>query len=224
LKLLAIETATAVTRVALLDGECVVAEVEDAERAHAAALLPAVERALADAALALSDVEGFAVSIGPGSFTGLRIGLATVKAFSLGGGRPTAAVPSLAALAWPHREKAPALVACLDAQRGEIYAACYRAGGVLGLEPLWREVILKPEELAERVPEGALLVGTGTDVGLPDPGPRAGDVGALGSRLLAAGAASHAAALVPRYVRRAEAEARRLEDPIESHDPAGELL
>jgi tRNA threonylcarbamoyladenosine biosynthesis protein TsaB len=224
LKILAIETATSVTRVALLDGERVLAEVEDAERAHAAALLPAVERALGEAALTLADVEGFAVSIGPGSFTGLRIGLATVKAFALGGERPTAAVPSLAALAWPRRAEAPALVACLDAQRGEVYAACYRAGGPLGLEPLWREVILKPEELAERVPQGALVVGTGAGVGLPAPGPRARDVAALGSRLLAAGVALDVAALVPRYVRRAEAEARRLEDPVESHDPAGELL
>jgi len=221
-KLLAIETATAVTRVALLDGERVLAEVEDAERAHAAALLPAVERALDDAALTLSDVEGFAVSIGPGSFTGLRIGLATLKAFALGGGRPTAAVPSLAALAWPQRGEAASVVACLDAQRGEVYAACYRAGGTLGLEPLWREVILKPEELAERVPEGALVMGTG--VGLPSPGPRARDVGVLGSRLLAAGAATDATGLVPRYVRRAEAEARRLKDPVEARDPAGELL
>ncbi len=224
MKILAIETATSVTRVALLDGERVLAEVEDAERAHAAALLPAVERALDDAAQTLADVEGFAVSIGPGSFTGLRIGLATVKAFALGGVRPTAAVPSLAALAWPRRAEAAALVACLDAQRGEVYAAGYRAGGPLGLERLWRELILKPEELAERVPEGALIVGAGADVGLPAPGPRARDVGALGARLLSAGAAQDAAVLVPRYVRRAEAEARRLADPVEAHDPAGELL
>jgi len=223
-RILAIETATTITRVALLDGERVLAEVEDAERAHAAALLPAVERSLDDAALTLSDVEGFAVSIGPGSFTGLRIGLATVKAFALGGGRPTAAVPSLAALAWPQRGAAASVVACLDAQRGEVYAACYRAGGPLGLEPLWREVILKPEQLAERVPDAALVVGTGAGAGLPSPGPRARDVGVLGSRLLAAGAAMDAAGLVPRYVRRAEAEARRLEDPVEARGPAGELL
>jgi tRNA threonylcarbamoyladenosine biosynthesis protein TsaB len=224
LKILAIETATALTRVALLDEERVVAEVEDAERAHAAALLPAVERALGDAGLALDDVEAFAVSIGPGSFTGLRIGLATVKAFALGGARPTAAVPSLAALAWPHRDEAPAVVACLDAQRGEAYAACYRAGGALGLEPVWREEILKPDALAGRVPEGALVVGNGAEVGVPAPGPRAADIGALGSRLLAAGAGVDAAGLVPRYVRRAEAEARRLAAPQEASHPAGELL
>lgn len=206
MKLLAIETATPATRVALaVDGEVVV-EVEGDGRAHAAALLPAVERALAEAKLALDELDAFAVSIGPGSFTGLRIGLATVKAFALGG-RPVAGVPTLAVLAWPERESAATLVASLDAQRGELYAAAYTVGGVLGLERLWPECVLTPDELRARTPVGARRVGA--------EGPRAAAVAQLGARMLAAGKSEDAATLVPRYVRRAEAEARRLHSATE---------
>ncbi len=215
MKLLAIETATPATRVALaVDGE-VVAEVEGDGRPHAAALLPAVERLLAEARIALADVDAFAVSIGPGSFTGLRIGLSTVKAFALGG-RPLAGVPTLAALAWPERDAAPTLVASLDAQRGELYAAAYTVGGDLGLEPLWSECLLMPDELRSRAPANAKLVGAVGASG-EGKGPRAGDVALLGARILAAGGGEEAATLVPRYVRRAEAEARRLDSPTEPH-------
>lgn len=207
MRLLAVETATAATRVALAVGGDVVAEVDGDGRAHAAALLPAVERVLAEASLALDEVDAFAVSIGPGSFTGLRIGLATVKAFALGG-RPVAGVPTLAALAWPERESADTLVASLDAQRGELYAAAYTVGGRLGLERLWPECVLTPEQLRSRTPAGARLV-EGKD-------PRAAAVAEIGARILAVGRGEDAATLVPRYVRRAEAEARRLRSATES--------
>lgn len=213
MKLLALETATPATRVAVaLDG-AVVAEVEGDGRPHAAALLPAVQRALAEAGLVFDDLDAFAVSIGPGSFTGLRIGLATAKAFALGG-RPLAGVPTLAALAWPERETAPALVASLDAQRGELYAAAYAAGGELGLRTLWRECVVTPEELRRRTPAGARRVGAACGEATAR-GPRACDVAALGARLLRAGRGESAAALAPRYVRRAEAEARRLRSATE---------
>jgi tRNA threonylcarbamoyladenosine biosynthesis protein TsaB len=216
-KLLALETATPATRVALaVDGEPV-AEVEGDGRPHAAALLPAVERLLGETGTAFDDLDAFAVSIGPGSFTGLRIGLATAKAFALGG-RPLAGVPTLAALAWPRRRAAPLLVASLDAQRGELYAAAYEAGGELGLRVRWAECVLTPAELEARTPREALRVGAEGE------GPRAAAVAEMGARLLAAGAAQEAGALVPRYVRRAEAEARRLHSATESPGERRRLL
>jgi tRNA threonylcarbamoyladenosine biosynthesis protein TsaB len=234
MRLLALETATAATGVALLEDGRVLAEVEgEAGKGHAAALLPAVERALTQAGVGLEEIDAFAVSIGPGSFTGLRIGLASLKAFAFGTPKPVAAVPTLAALAWPLREEDGRLVACLDAQRGELYAAGWRgeAGGLAPCDPA--EGVYRPEDLAALLrdqPGDVILVGEGLDpLAKALPGirvapptctrPRAASVGALGARMLARGLGEPASGLVPRYLRRAEAEARRTGDPLE---PAGE--
>ena len=98
--LLALETSGRVLSVALLRGEEVLAERQGArERPGAESLLPAVDEVLVRAGVRVADVEAFAVSIGPGSFTGLRVGIATVKGLAFGSGRPVAAVSSLAVLA-----------------------------------------------------------------------------------------------------------------------------
>jgi tRNA threonylcarbamoyladenosine biosynthesis protein TsaB len=234
-RLLAVETATAATSVAVLEGPRVVAEAADATRPHAAALLPALERVLGEAGVGLDAIDAFAVSIGPGSFTGLRIGIATLKAFALGTDRPVAPVPTLAALAWPLRKAEGMLVPCLDAQRGELYAAGYRAAGD-GIAACLAESAFRPEELAARLEDSCLLVGEGIDavgraleeVGLTarllPAAPRASAVGEVGARMLARGEGREAAAVVPRYVRRAEAEARRLGRPLEPGRPAGGTL
>ena len=98
--LLAVETATAAPSVALWRGDALLGErAADPGRPTAEALLPALDALLADAGLALAAVEAVAVSIGPGSFTGLRIGVATVKGLAFGTGRPAIAVSTLAAVA-----------------------------------------------------------------------------------------------------------------------------
>jgi len=251
---LAVESATAVAEVAVLEAGRLRGEATAPPgRPHAAALLPAVEAALAEAGCRLEDVEAFAVSIGPGSFTGLRIGLATVKAFVLGDDRPAAAVPTLAALAWPLRPRGGGevgILACLDARRGELYAAGYR-GSQAGLAPWIPESVWRPEELAKRAAErfagqdeslwlvgealeeveAALREGGGTAlVHRAPPGserPRARAVGELGLRMLGRGEGGPARHLVPRYLRRAEAEARRTGRALEAsgeEDPAGGVL
>jgi tRNA threonylcarbamoyladenosine biosynthesis protein TsaB len=226
-----VETATRVMGVALLAGERLVAEIRsDDPRLHSERLLPAIDRLLAIADCSLEDVGAFAVSVGPGSFTGLRIGLATVKAFALDEKRPVVGVPTLAALAAAAAGAPGPVAAVLDARRGEVYAAaCARPG-----EPVpsvLPDSVFTPEALADALPPGATLV-VGEDAGpaagrleglRPDLrvlGPEVGvasaaSVGRLGRRLLAAGAAVRAAALAPRYVRRAEAEARRTGEALE---------
>lgn len=243
-RLLAVATATASIGVAVLDGARVLAEAAgEPGRPHAAALLPAIERALADAGVVLDEIEAFALAIGPGSFTGLRIGLATLKAFALGTPRLVAPVPTLAALAWPVRASAEAaagaaIVACLDARRGELYAAGFRAAGD-GLAPLAElpESVWKPEALAARIAAPCVLLGEALEpaaraleaagrapLRVQAAAPRASAVGALGARMLARGEGRAAADVVPRYVRRAEAEARRIGDPLEPTDaPRGVL-
>ena len=242
--LLALETAARAPSVALLAGDELLAEERaPAGRTGAEGLLPCVDAALARVGVALDAVEAVAVSIGPGSFTGLRVGVATVKGLLFGCSRPVVPVPTLAALARlaPEAETEP-VVALLDARRGEFYAAAYRcvggwAGGWAGAaepagapeacEPL--EGVYTPEELATRLPAACLLVGEGVPLcgerlrawcgpGVrlgPATDPRARDVGALGRRLLAAGGGIDAADLVPRYLRRAEAEVKRTGERFE---------
>ncbi len=233
--LLAVETSCGTPSVALLRGEEVLAEEQAAAgRSGAESLLPCVDTVLRRAGLALEAVEAFAISIGPGSFTGLRIGVATLKGFAFGTGLPIAPVPTLAVLARAAPETRDPVLALVDARRGELYAAAYRFDGLDGLEgsegarrePVAcepAEGVYTPEQLASRLPPVCLLVGEGvalygeriralvrSDVRLgPAAEPHARDVGILGARRIARGEVVAAAALVPRYVRRAEAEVKR---------------
>ncbi len=222
--LLAIETATRVCSVALARGDEVIAERANHDaRLHSERLLPMIDELLAGAGVRLAEVEAFAVSIGPGSFTGLRIGLATVKAFALSDGRPVAAVSTLAALCASAGGEG-AVAALLDARRGALYSACCSRAGIARAD-LLADCVATPAELAEQLPRGVrVVVGEGAREGaadlarrrpdlaqleLPDGGASASSVARLGAALLVEGAARDAAELVPVYLRRAEAEARR---------------
>jgi len=223
--LLALETATSAPSVALWRGDALLAErAADPGRAAAEVLLPAIEALLADAGSALADVGGFAVSIGPGSFTGLRIGAATVKGLSFGTGRPAIAVPTLAAIAGHARGPAP-VAAVLDARRGEVYAAGFAAGAAADWLP---EGVVAIGALRGRLPAGCRLVGEGVPlcadalrgaevVLAPPPYPEttARHVARIAAALWSRGAAIPASELVPRYLRRAEAEVKRTGQPYE---------
>lgn len=226
---LAVETATATASVALWRGGELLGERGAPEGAPAAAvLLPALDALLGEAALGLDAVDAFAVSVGPGSFTGLRIGVATVKGLAFGTGRPAVAVPTLQALAAAAPAGGPA-AAVLDARRGEVYAAGFEEGGA---PAAWLpEGVYPAANLVERLPPGCRVVGEGVAVcagalrAAPDatrvlvPPPegraRAAHVGALAARVLAAGGVHDPAELVPRYVRRAEAEVKRTGERFE---------
>ncbi|HEY5657756.1 MAG TPA: tRNA (adenosine(37)-N6)-threonylcarbamoyltransferase complex dimerization subunit type 1 TsaB [Myxococcota bacterium] len=223
--LLAIETATPETSAALLrDGRLLAEERGAAGRPTAETLLPAVDALLHRSATPLAAVEAFAVSIGPGSFTSLRIGLATVKGLAFGSRRPAVPVPTLRALARTAPAGEGPVVALLDARRGELYAAAFE-GADLAPSALLPEGVYTVDALGERLPESCRLTGQGVAVcgealrALRGPGvvcvpeavgvARAAHVGALGARLLAEGAGIDAGRLVPYYLRRAEAEVKR---------------
>jgi tRNA threonylcarbamoyladenosine biosynthesis protein TsaB len=108
----------------------------DASDTHSATLMPAVERCLAEAETGIRDIELFVTVIGPGSFTGLRIGLATVKGFAAVGRRPVAAVGSLEMAAAVAGDAAALAVPLIDARRGEVYSALYDITGELPAERL----------------------------------------------------------------------------------------
>jgi len=220
--LLALETATRATSVALLRGEELLAEESgESDRNAAETLLPAVDALLRGAGIAVSELAAFAVSIGPGSFTGLRVGLATVKGLAFGSDRLVLPVPTLAALADTAPRRDLPVAALIDARRGEMYAGVFDVSGELP-ETILPVGVFTPAELVAELPPECLLVGEGVPLFGPEirqvrgpgvllaPGdPRAAVVGRLGARMLARGGGLPAAGVVPHYVRRADAEVKR---------------
>jgi tRNA threonylcarbamoyladenosine biosynthesis protein TsaB len=152
---LGFDTATEVLSVAVGSGGEVLREVEEGpdpggRPRHSALLLPEIEGSV-DVAGGWERIERIAVGLGPGSYTGLRIGIATARALSQAHGLPLAGVGTLAALAAGIRQHAggarrPALPV-LDARRGQAFAALYDAGGL----ELWPALVLAPQSLAARV-------------------------------------------------------------------------
>jgi tRNA threonylcarbamoyladenosine biosynthesis protein TsaB len=226
---LALETATADLSVALLRGEELVDEVSAAAGPAAETLLPAVDTLLERTGVALAALEAFAISIGPGSFTSLRVGIATVKGLAFETGVPIAPVSTLAALARAAGPTDRLVVPMLDARRGEVYAAAYAAGSRRHV--VLPEGVYSPEALCARIRPPCLLVGEGAalcgeviaaalgeGVALlppPEGSASARHVGALGVEQLAHGPWLPAEQLVPHYLRRAEAEVQRTGERFE---------
>jgi len=129
---LAIETATAVCAAAVVAGGKVLSEFElNAPRVHSEKLVALIDRALAAASVKFGAIDGIAVSIGPGSFTGLRIGLSVAKGLAYAWTKPLAAVPTLEALAWEAARSGVVhhrglILPMIDARRDEVYVAGYR--------------------------------------------------------------------------------------------------
>ena len=149
---LGFDSATAFVTVAVADGDRILGEAEhgpdDAGRPRASELLlPEAERLVSEAG-GWDGIALIAVGIGPGSFTGLRIGIATARALAQARRLPIAAVLTLDALALGIREASPGAqaLAILDARRGEAFVALYRPEG----ERAWGPEVLAPEALAER--------------------------------------------------------------------------
>ncbi|HVP58771.1 MAG TPA: tRNA (adenosine(37)-N6)-threonylcarbamoyltransferase complex dimerization subunit type 1 TsaB, partial [bacterium] len=158
MKVLGIETSGGIGGFALVDDTQLVAEeVADIMGHHLERGSDMIESILTGAGLGVSDLEGIAVSLGPGSFTGLRVGLALAKGLAVGAGLALAGVPTLDAIAEGLREAEGMVVVVRDARRGEVYFAAYRAG-VGGLARLGPYRALAPEAVAaELAQEGALL-------------------------------------------------------------------
>jgi tRNA threonylcarbamoyladenosine biosynthesis protein TsaB len=150
--LLGIDTSTsaAVAGVLCSDGEAfeVLPPVERLERppAHASELMPAVANSMERADVGWEDLDAIAVGVGPGTFTGLRIGIATARALATAAGLPLRRVSSLSALA--AGLEAPLRLPLIDAKRGEVFAALYE-----GDAELWPPFAASPEDLIARLRE-----------------------------------------------------------------------
>jgi tRNA threonylcarbamoyladenosine biosynthesis protein TsaB len=129
MNVLAIDTSTAITAVAVLAGATVRAEDNTpTDQKHGDVVLPRVQAVLAAAGLTLAEIELLAVGVGPGSFTGLRVGLATVKGLGFALRKPVRGVSSPLAIASAALERASQVVVLLDAFKGEVYAGVFRRG------------------------------------------------------------------------------------------------
>ena len=149
--LLALETATDVCGVALWQGDGPTSELTlRRPRAHAERLVPMVEEALRQGGLGVGDLEAVAVSMGPGSYTGLRIGVSTAKGLAAALDVPLLGVPSLGALAAqvaPWAEAGDRVCAAFKARREEVYAAAFRVMGGGALEEAAPTSVLGFEEV-----------------------------------------------------------------------------
>lgn len=162
MKVLAVETATSWQSVAILDDHAVLARHDHATAgSHASSLLPTIDRLLAETGLALKSLDGLVVSIGPGSFTGLRVGLATVLGFRTVSQRPVAVVPTLEGLAWNLRGSATPLCPVLNSRRGELYWALYRWIDDQTLERIAPEQVGSPATLGQALSGSTILFGEG---------------------------------------------------------------
>ena len=218
MRVLAVETSTLAGGAALLDGGLVVGEYTlDISLTHSERLMGAIDRLLTDAGWKVRDLEGLAVSVGPGSFTGLRIGLSTVKGLALALAIPIAAVPTLDAMATLLPFAALPVCPVLDARKREVYASLYRWDGA-GMRREWEYLALAPADLARRFDEPVIVLGDAADqidspcarrIRPPRRGPSPAAVGFLGHQRLAMGDTIAPADLVPIYLRPSEAELTR---------------
>jgi len=216
--LVAIDTATPSTVAGVLSGDRVVEARDDPEPGarghHAARVLPLLEQALARAGVAWADVERIAVGVGPGGFTGLRIGIATARALAQGHGLPLVGVGSLAALA-AGAGATGTVAAVIDARRGEVFAGAWADG-----EERIAPAALAPAALAERLagmPPAVQAVGDGAvrfrkeleaaGVAVPEDGAAVHRIAAAPlCRLGTAGAPSARDRLLPDYRREPDAK------------------
>jgi tRNA threonylcarbamoyladenosine biosynthesis protein TsaB len=225
MRILALDTATLVASVALLvvedngenNGDVIAAAGDAHADTHSEKLLPLIDAILHQADVAPAALDAIACGAGPGSFTGLRIGLATAKGLCFALGKPLVLVSSLAALA--RGAGGRDVLALIDAKKREVYAGVFAADGT----PLGGERVLPPDALLEHVHAVAggrklVVIGDGA-AAYPDAAARCGEVDLtvrsspdaravahLAAARLRAGATDEVLTAAPTYIRASEAE------------------
>lgn len=165
MNILAIDTSTSLAGIAIAVDEQIVAEsLLNTNRTLSARLVPEIERLLTTAGLAIADIDLFASTVGPGSFTGVRGGVATIQGLALATGKPCAGYSSLAMLAMNFSLQALPVCPMLDARKGELYAALYDCSSPLP-SPRIADCVLPPSALIDRIAaatgEPVIFVGDG---------------------------------------------------------------
>ena len=225
MKILALDSSAVVASVALADGETLLAEYTlNRGNTHSESLLPMVESVLSKAGVTVRDIDLFAASVGPGSFTGVRIGVATLKGLAFGQDKPCVGVSTLEALA-QNLNVFPGVLVCpvMNARRNQFYTALFR-NTASGQERLLADSALSAEELDEflkRYEEPVYLVGDGYELAkqllihpTAQTQPRlrlqsAASVAAVALRMANAGLTCDDKTIAPVYLRPCQAERER---------------
>lgn len=165
--ILALDTCSPSGSVALLKNTRLLSEFNlDSEMTHSERLLPAVEFLFQTVGSRLEDVDGYALAAGPGSFTGIRIGMSTVKAFAFAHNKPVVPVSNLKSLALKLRQPQSRLLCpVLDAKKGEVYAALFEARASK-LQEVLPQGVYKPDGFFSLLPSHRVVsfIGSGVDV------------------------------------------------------------
>lgn len=231
--ILAIETSTGVGSIALLEaarqgedldpkGKILAEYTLNVSANHSARLMPAVDYLLREVSFSIRDIQGISLALGPGSFTGLRIGVSTVKGLAYALKVPVAGIPTLDALAQNVRFASSLVCPVLDARKKEVYAALYRGDGSGRLVKLSEDWVLSPADLISRISEKTLFLGDGASLYGKDLKehlgaralfappelslPRAANVAELSIPAFQQGSTLDLFSFTPIYVRRSEAE------------------
>ncbi|HEX8960018.1 MAG TPA: tRNA (adenosine(37)-N6)-threonylcarbamoyltransferase complex dimerization subunit type 1 TsaB [Geobacteraceae bacterium] len=225
MKLLTIDTSTIACSAALTIGEELVAEYLGSQgKTLTSRLLDGVDHVLREAGLGAEELDCFGVATGPGSFTGLRVGIATVKGLAMAAGKPVAGFSSLAMLAmnipWGGHPVCP----MFDARKKEVYTGLYECRGFP--VPLMEDRVVPPARFLEALDGPVIFVGEGAaryrelivdhlgDRALFAPPfanlPRASAGAILAARAFTHGEAVSPALLSPAYIRPSEAELARM--------------
>jgi tRNA threonylcarbamoyladenosine biosynthesis protein TsaB len=222
MKILAVDTATKICSVAMIDdGSLLVELTTGRNETHSKHLLEIIITVIAMSGLEVSDVDGFAVTIGPGSFTGLRIGISTIKGLAFAGDKPVVGISSLDALAWQCAHSAYLICSILDARKAEVYFCRYRfKNGELKKEGI--EQVATPPEAVLGIREPCIFVGNGAQMyqeiisaelgefayfaPLGQHTIRASSVAYLSMNRFSKNDTDDVASLVPFYIRKSDAE------------------
>lgn len=240
MKILAFDTSTIVATVAVCEDTKLLGEyVLNHEKKHSEKIMPMTEHLLKDLGLSPADLDLYAASIGPGSFTGLRIGVSTVKAMAYAAKKPTAGIPTLDVLAFNAVSFDQLICPLIDARNNQVYTALYKKGkgSVINITEYMgvdvNIIIEKVKETGERVMfvgEGAvlhkkLLLSELGEMAEIMPGnlnvPRASSVAHLAFLKAETGQLQDSFDLVPFYLRKSQAE-RELEKRGSETENAGE--
>ena len=226
MKIIGIDTSTRFCSLGLIEEASVLIEytLNNSQKKHSSILIPTIKNILEMMDLTLQDIDGIAVSLGPGSFTGLRIGLGVAKGLSYARSLPLMGIPTLDALAFSFKEIPCLICPILDAKKEEIYHAVFRGGGgnlnkvmdykcedinslLVRLSSLKEKIIFLGEGIIkyreiikERIGQDALFI---------DPQlvlPRGANVAFLGLEKLKIGKEDNIFTLSPLYLRKSEAE------------------
>ncbi len=225
--ILGIDTATRIASVGIVcDGEIVAERAHLSTANHTETLLPLILHLLEDSHCTLQEVQGLGVSIGPGSFTGLRVALGTAKGFAYALGQQVVGVSTLEALARTVNDWEGAICTVLDARKAEVYVAFFRRDCHGQIHRQSADQVVAPHEFFSTLEEPCLFLGDGVEryeallheqcgplaklLPFSQYHPRGGTVALLAWERLSQGGSSVIGTLTPTYVRKPEAEFRRM--------------